>query len=264
VGVWLLAGVTVAVIVAALLAPRTPQPEAYHHFADQRQRAGVQHFGDVASNAPFAVIGVWGLIFVARKSAHTRFLDSSERYPYMLVFLGLLLTAFGSAYYHLAPDNTRLVWDRLPMTLVFMSLAAAMIGERISVQIGLCAWPLLILAGAGSVLQWYWSEVRNAGDLRFYAAVQVYAIAVLLVALLLPAKYTRTSDLAVIAGFYVLAKILEYSDAAIFSVGHIVSGHTLKHLAAAAAGYGILRMLQKRHPIPIQARSASRAAAPTR
>ena len=163
VGVWLLAGVTAAVILAALLAPRTPQPEAYHHFADQRQWAGVQHFGDVASNTPFALIGVWGLIFHARKSAHTRFLDRRERYPYTLVFVGLLLTACGSAYYHLAPDNTRLVWDRLPMTLVFMSLVAAMIAERISVQTGLGAWPLLILAGAGSVLQWYWSEVRKRG-----------------------------------------------------------------------------------------------------
>jgi hypothetical protein len=262
-GVWLLAGVTIAVIVAALLAPRTPQPEAYHHFADQRQWAGVQHFGDVASNAPFAVVGMWGLIFLAHRSAHTRFVDPRERYPYMLVFAGLLLTAFGSAYYHLAPDNARLVWDRLPMTLVFMSLVAAMIAERISIRLGLFMWPLLLLLGAGSVLQWYGSEVRNAGDLRFYASVQVYAIAVLLVALLLPARYTRTSDLAVVVGLYVLAKILESSDAAIFSRGHIVSGHTLKHLAAAGAGYWILRTLQRRRPPPFQAESASRESGTT-
>ena len=254
-GFGLVAGVTVAVIAAALLAPRTPQPVAYHHFADQRGLAGIPRFGDVASNLPFAVIGVWGLIFLNGRSGRARFLDPRERYPYLLVFIGLLLTAVGSAYYHLTPDNTRLVWDRLPMTLVFMSLVAATIAERIGVRLGLGLWPFLILVGAGSVLQWYWSEQRGVGDLRFYAAVQVYALAVLLVALLIPARYTRTSDLAVVAGFYVLAKVLESRDRAIFSAGHIVSGHTLKHLAAAGAGYWILRMLQKRRPIPIQAES---------
>jgi hypothetical protein len=64
--------------------------------------------------------------------------------------------------------------------------------------------------------------------------------------LLVAAKYTRGSDYAVIVGFYVLAKILEETDREVFALGHIVSGHTLKHLAAAAAGYWILRMLQKR------------------
>jgi uncharacterized membrane protein YqjE len=76
--------------------------------------------------------------------------------------------------------------------------------------------------------------------------VQVYAILVLLIALLFPPKYTRGADFAVVVGFYVLAKILEEFDRQVFAVGQIVSGHTLKHLAAAAAGYWILRMLKKR------------------
>jgi hypothetical protein len=68
----------------------------------------------------------------------------------------------------------------------------------------------------------------------------------LLLALLLPPKYTRGTDFVVVVGFYVLAKILEESDRQVFAAGHLVSGHTLKHLAAAAAGYWILRMLQRR------------------
>jgi hypothetical protein len=52
-----------------------------------------------------------------------------------------------------------------------------------------------------------------------------------------------------VAGLYVLAKILEALDRPIFELGHIVSGHTLKHLAAAGAGYWILRMLRKRRPL---------------
>jgi hypothetical protein len=168
----------------------------------------------------------------------------------MFVFAGMLLTAFGSSYYHLHPSNASLVWDRLPMTISFTSLVAAVIAERISLRAGLWLLPMLLLIGLSSVLQWYMSEVRGAGDLRFYAAVQAYSILVLLIALVLPPRYTRGSDLAVTAGFYVLAKVLEILDKPIFGVGHIVSGHTLKHLAAAAAGYWILRMLQKRRPLP--------------
>jgi hypothetical protein len=242
--------ITAAVVaVIALCLPRTPQPLSYHNFADQRAWLGIPNFGDVASNLAFAIVGIWGLIFLVRIRPQNHFIDARERWPYILVFIGMLLTAFGSSYYHLAPDNARLVWDRLPMTIVFMSMVAAIIMEKIGVPAGLWLWPLLLAIGAGSVLQWHLSEIHGHGDLRFYGAVQVYSAAVLLLALIPPAKYTRTTDFAVVAAFYVLAKILETTDKQIFAVGNIVSGHTLKHLAAAAAGYWILRMLQKRKPI---------------
>jgi len=136
------------------------------------------------------------------------------------------------------------------MTVVFMPLVAAMIAERVSVKVGLCLVPILIAVGIGSVLQWHLSEQQGAGDLRFYAAVQLYALLALLAALLLRPRYTRGSDLLVVAGLYVLAKICEEADRQIFSWGSFLSGHTLKHLAAGAAGLWILRMLQKRQPIP--------------
>jgi hypothetical protein len=250
--VTLLVILTAAVALLFLLLPRIPQPEAYHLFADRRSLFGMPNFGDVASNLPFAVIGVWGLIFLLRSDSNEatgRFLEPGERWPYLFVFVGVLLTAFGSSYYHLSPDNSRLVWDRLPMTIAFMSMVAAIIAERINLRIGLWLLPILVLVGMGSVLQWYASEMRGSGDLRFYAAVQVYSALVLLLALFLPQRYTRGSDLAFVVGFYALAKVLEALDKPIFAAGHIVSGHTLKHLAAAAAGYCILRMLQERRPI---------------
>jgi len=245
--------VTLLVIVASLLAPRIAQPQSYHDFADKREWLGIPNFGDVLSNLPFAMIGVWGLWCLLRRTPEkTRalFLDPRERWPYVVIALGILLTAFGSAYYHLAPDNTRLVWDRLPMTIVFMSLVAAMIAERISVRVGLWLLPVLLLIGVASVVQWHLSELLGAGDLRFYAAVQVYGVLVPLLVLLLPARYTRTSDLAVVAGWYILAKVLETFDKQILAAsGHVVSGHTLKHLAAAMAGFWLLRMVQKRLPL---------------
>jgi hypothetical protein len=245
-GIWLFLGLAAIVGIAALLFPRTPQPLSYHHFADQRSWVGIPNFGDVASNILFLIAGLLGLAFLCRKSSRQRFFDARERWPYLLLFLGLVLTSFGSAYYHLAPDNARLLWDRLPMTVVFMPLVAAMIAERVSVRLGLWLLPALVAVGVGSVLQWHLSEQRGAGDLRFYAAVQLYALLALLVALLLPPRYSKGFYLLVVAGLYVVAKVCETEDRLIFSLAHVVSGHTLKHLAAGIAGLCILRMLQKR------------------
>ncbi len=235
-----------------MLLPRIPQPLSYHDFADQRSWLGIPNFGDVASNLLFAVCGVWGLVFLFGRRGLERFIDPRERWAYVFVFLGLLLTAFGSSYYHLAPDNARLVWDRLPMTLAFMGLVSAMISERVSVPAGFYLLPILLLIGASSVVLWWYSEARGAGDLRFYAAVQVYAVLILPVLLLLPPRYVRGWDFAVVFCFYVLAKIFETWDRGIFSIDrHTISGHTLKHLAAGAAGFWILGMIKKRRPIQI-------------
>ncbi len=201
------------------------------------------------SNVAFAVVGIFGIVFIQRNASRI-FLDPRERWPYYGVFIGLLLTAFGSGFYHLVPNNAHLVWDRLPMTIVFGSMVAALIVERISVRAGLQLLPWLIAFGAASVVQWYWTELHGHGDLRIYAAVQAYSAIALLLALLLPPRYTRSRDFAVVFGFYFLAKIFETADRQIYSLGHAVSGHTLKHLAAAAAGYWILRMLRLREPFP--------------
>jgi hypothetical protein len=246
---WLLLIAAAVVAIITLSLHPIAQPLSYHDFADHRAWLGIANFGDVVSNVPFAIVGLWGLVFISTLNPPNygnHFADPSERWPYLCVFFGLILTAFGSSYYHLAPDNERLVWDRLPMTVVFMTMAAAVMVERISLRAGLWLWPFLLTIGIASVEQWHYSEVHGRGDLRFYAAVQVYSALVLLLALFLSSKYTRASDFGVVAGFYVLAKILESTDKIIFSVGHMVSGHTLKHLAAAGAGYWILRMLQKR------------------
>ena len=240
-------GVALGLAVLMFRLPPIPQSQAYHQFADQRAWLGIPNFLNVISNLPFAIFGVMGITFLLR-TGPSSFLDSRERWPYFGVFVGLFLTAFGSAYYHLVPDNAHLVWDRLPMTIVFGSLVSAIIMERLSIRIGLQLLPWLIALSAASVLQWYWDELHGHGDLRLYAGVQAYSALVLLLALLLPPRYSRSSDYAVIFGFYALAKIFEAADWMIFSVGHIVSGHTLKHLAAAAAGYWILRMLQLREP----------------
>lgn len=242
-------GVALGIAVLMSRLPPMPQSPSYHHFADQRSWLGIPNFLNVVSNLPFLIVGVLGLIFLLRfDSSRSSFPDSRERLPYIGVFFGLMLTAFGSAYYHWAPSNGSLVWDRLPMTIVFGSLVSAIIVERISERIGLQLLPWLIVLSMASVVQWYWDELHGHGDLRIYAGVQLYSALVLLLALLLPPKYSRSSDYAVIFVFYALAKLFEAADHQIYSLGHVVSGHSLKHLAAAAAGYWILRMLRLREP----------------
>jgi len=174
----------------------------------------------------------------------TRFEFSSERWPYAIFFSGMLLAAAGSSYYHLAPDNERLFWDRLPMTIAFMALVAAQVADRISVKVGLALLLPLLLVGAASVIYWRATERAGAGNVMPYGILQGYTVVMLvLMAWLQPSRYTRGHDIYWVFAAYVVAKILEAFDSAVFALGHVVSGHTLKHLAAAVAGLVVCRML---------------------
>jgi hypothetical protein len=261
-GIWPFLVLAIVVGIAALLVPRADLPPSYHHFADQRGLLGIPHFGDVASNIAFFIAGLCGLAFLSRKSSMDRFVDARERWPFVVVFLGLVLTAFGSAYYHVAPDNDRLVFDRVPMSFVFMPLVSALITERVNIKLGLWLLPILTAVGIASVIHWHWTVRHGAGDLRFFGAVQLYALLALFVVLLLPPRYTRGSDLLVVAVLYVVAKICETADRQIFSIGQLVSGHTLKHLASGFAGFWILRMLQKRRSLPATGGATAEADSP--
>jgi hypothetical protein len=250
----ILIAATAALIVVAFLLPRIPQWATYHDFADQRAWLGIPNFLDVVSNLPFAIVGLLGLSFLAGRESVARFHDPRERWPWWVVCFGLLLTAFGSSYYHWTPDNAHLVWDRLPMAVTFMALVAAVVTERISVRAGLWLLPVLVGIGMWSVLAWYASEQRGAGDLRFYAFIQVYGVvALLLVILLFPARYTRTLDFLSAVGWYALAKLLEVLDRQVYALGNVVGGHALKHIAAALAGWWIVQMVRKRELIGVHA-----------
>jgi hypothetical protein len=221
---------------------------SYHQFADDRALAGIPRALDVVSNIGFLIVGFLGLRYLLANEPEKIFTLPAERWPYVILFVGVTLTCFGSGYYHLAPDNARLVWDRLPMTVGFMGLMSAILCERISLKLGLALMPLLLLLGAFSVTYWYWTETRGVGDLRLYALVQFFpALAIPLIMWLYPARYTGNRELGFAALLYVAAKVLETADKPIYELTrHLLSGHTLKHLAAAWGVWWILRMLQAR------------------
>ena len=145
----LLIAVTAVSLVGLLLLPPISQDQSYHHFADQRTLLGIPNFWNVVSNIPFIAIGAVGL-------------RQFGRYPAtILLFLGILLTGFGSAYYHLEPSDKTLFWDRLPMAIGFMAILAITIEERVDRRAGaVLLWPLIVV-GVSSLLLWHWT-----GDLR--------------------------------------------------------------------------------------------------
>jgi hypothetical protein len=239
---------------AVFFVPRIAQDPAYHVFADGRTLLGIPNCLDVISNLPFVLVGALGLSrLLSRKPGWSiRFREPGERWPYVILFAGVMLVGLGSSYYHLAPDNERLVWDRLPMTLGFMSVLAAVVSERVSLGIGSRLLIPLLLLGLLSVLYWHVTERLGAGDLRPYALVQfVPLILIPLMLLLFPPRYTRGAEMVGALLLYGAAKLLETADGWILSIGHVVSGHTLKHLVAAAATWWILSMLVRRRAVAV-------------
>ena len=256
--VGLIAGLGAAALLGAILLPAITQSKRYHAFTDDRRILGIPNFLDVASNAPFAVFGALGLWWLHRKRKGQP-LDEGEKRAFSVLFAGAILIAFGSGYYHLAPNNARLVWDRLPMTIVFMSLFSIAIGERVDRKLGRSLLLPLLVVGAASVFYWWATD-----DLRFYGLVQFYpAAAIPLMLLLLPARATGTKYMVLALGAYGAAKASEMLDAPIYhALGGAVSGHTLKHLFAAGSVYFLARMAEERAPLPEPAEELRGEAAP--
>jgi hypothetical protein len=236
----LLALAAAACVAAAFLLAPIPQDPAYHAFADARAFFGVPNFWNVATNLPFLVVGLWGLLYARGRVA-------TELATHYRVYCGAVaLVAFGSAGYHLAPSNVSLVWDRLPMTVAFMSLFSALLADRISWFMGRALlWPLVV-AGIASIAWWIRGEATGHGDLRAYGLVQFLPM------LLVPMILLMWRDGSIAArplwlgfGVYALAKLAEHFDAAIYAALGFVSGHSLKHLLAAAAAWWIARAFQR-------------------
>ncbi len=258
--IWLIVAIKVVAIAAALLVPAMPQPLEYHDFSDTRGVFGIDNFLDVTSNAAFLIVGVAGLVISVGRRA--RFEYSVERWPYVIFFVGVVLTALGSSYYHLSPDNETLFWDRLPMTVAFMALVCSQIVERINIRAGLALLLPMLALGALSVFYWRATERAGAGNVIPYGILQGYSVVVLLLlAGMKPSRYTHARSLYWVFAWYVLSKFLETFDGEVHELTHVVSGHTLKHIAAAIAAVAVCRILLLRTPTAEAPHSVRQASA---
>jgi hypothetical protein len=254
----LLIGLTLVAIALALFLPAMPQPLDYHDFADKREAYGIRNFLDVASNLGFTLAGLAGLVVVLRR--RTCFEQPAERWPYLVFAVGVLLTGAGSCYYHLEPNNETLFWDRLPMTISFMALISAQVVDRVDVRAGLVALVPMLFVGALTAVYWIVTERQGRGNVMPYGVLQVWAVVVLLKLVAFhPSRYTHGHLIYTVFAGYVLAKGFEHFDREILELTGVVSGHTLKHVAAGIAGLPVVWMLWKREPAP----SVVHASAPT-
>lgn len=236
--------IALAVLLAMVLGLQGPIPQwtDYHAFADQRAWLGIPNAANVLSNLPFALIGLWGLRAFAAPGPAT-----PARAAWIGFSIALICTAAGSAYFHWAPSNGPLVFDRIPIAWACVAIVAAFLADR-----DLPGWAtpralaIGALAATAAVLYWYWSEQHGAGDLRAYLFVQMLPMLLVPVALLIgmrPTERGATVDSAwwAMLACYLAAKVAEGLDAQLLQTPGVLSGHTLKHLLAALGAALLLR-----------------------
>lgn len=162
---WALLVAAAALLAFAVWGPFLPASAHQHDFADQRGWQGLPCALDVLSNLPFAVAGVWGLVWLRRLGALR--LCPATRATAALFFGGLVLTAVGSGWYHWQPDDAGLLWDRLGMAAAFAGLLGLAVVGRISPRAGVATALGLLVAGPAAVLVW-----AHTGNLLPWAVVQ--------------------------------------------------------------------------------------------
>jgi hypothetical protein len=127
------------------------------------------------------------------------------------------------------------------MTAGFTSFLAVLIGERIDERLGRRLLVPFLLLGIASVAVWRITSANGGGgDLRLYVLVQYLSILLVpLIVLLYPGPAPRNAFVGGLIASYVAAKVFELLDRPIFEALGFVSGHSLKHVAA-AMGIGFL------------------------
>ena len=228
----------VTLLLFVCIKPIAQDPE-YHQFADHKMLLGIPCCWNVISNLGFVLVGVYGFRVLTKYTIHSLF-------SYML-FVGIILTGLGSAYYHYHPSNSTLVWDRIPMTIVFTSFFAQLYAWYFSGRTAMFIWIISIVTGIFSVFYWQYTEYIHRGDLRLYALIQY--LPMMLIAIILTRHYHQNNflfkPLLYILLLYIVAKLFEHFDQNIYHAGNFISGHSLKHVAAATATYFMVVIVRK-------------------
>lgn len=224
--------ISVLSVMGVFLLPSMPQDLLYHEFADQKAMLGMANFSNVVSNIPYVVIGIAGLRLLS--SDRKVELIESIRFIYRLFYTAVLLVGLGSGYYHLSPDNSTLLWDRLPMAVAFMSFFTIVLAEFMREKLALILFPLLLFLGLASVIYWYWSESIGLGDLRLYLLIQFLPVLLMpVIFLAYSSRFTKAYFFWLVLLCYGLAKGFEQFDFEVLKLTGAISGHTLKHLVSA-------------------------------
>ncbi|WP_322029119.1 hypothetical protein [Paraburkholderia sp. J76] len=207
------------------------QAASYHHFADERSLGALPNASDVLSNLVILAAGIANLGWVVRRMS-----QRPLQLPGMLAAaIGLILTAFGSAWYHAAPSDATLVWDRLPMTIVFAGILAMLWTSVSGMRVGWLQLLILVAVSVGTVGYWMAFE-----SLWPYAILQFGGLAVIVVMTVFR-KVEGLGGWVMLIVFYAIAKAFESLDWQIWALSHhLLAGHALKHVASGLAGFALL------------------------
>jgi hypothetical protein len=240
---WALAASALVLLVVAAVGPHIGAPANYHHFVDDRSWLGLPGAGDVLSNIGFLIAGAMGAWCLWRLPP--RSLTNMERAMAALFFAGLVATSACSSWYHLHPDEARLMVDRSGMAIAFAGLLGLAVTTRVGERAG-------ALTGLGLLLVAPWTiHIAASGELLPWAVLQFGGmVALCALACVRPLALALPVHCAAIVAIYAVAKLAEVGDAAVFEfTGHVVSGHTMKHLIAAFAAWPLIAALNARRSV---------------
>jgi hypothetical protein len=230
----------VMLLLVAVLGPVVLQPVHQHDFADQRFFGYLPNAADVLSNLPFALWGLAGFMTLQVVKLNRTMVGLSA-----LFFIGLIVTAFASSWYHLELNNAGLMIDRLGMTVAFAGLLGLAAADRVSLRAG------VILSGStlalGSLSVWVWSL---SGNVLPWVVLQFGGMSLVLWFATHPPLQGTHGGLAVRWGvvilIYAFAKVFEFADHAVYDfTAHIISGHSLKHIIASFAAWPVLSAIKQ-------------------
>jgi hypothetical protein len=223
-------------LATAILGPEIMQPTHQHDFADQRFFGYLPCAVDVMSNLPFALWGLAGLLILPSVKQHRSITGLAA-----LFFMGLIVTAVASSWYHLQPDNAGLAIDRLGMTVAFAGLLGLAAADRASIRAGVMLSGLVLVLGPLSV--WVWSM---SGNLLPWLILQFGGMALILwLAISQPLQGALAVRWGVVILIYAAAKVLELADHAVYEfTSQLISGHSLKHVVASFAAWPVVSALR--------------------
>lgn len=230
----------ITVLTVFSFVPAIPQELSYHNFANDNSFASIPHFLNVITNAGFIISGIWGVVILKRHRINSVMVWS--------LCIGMVLTGIGSAYYHYNPHNETLVWDRLPMTIVFSSFFAEVYAYYFNQKHAFYIWVLTLITGLASIAYWYYTESIGDGDLRLYAIVQFLPMVLITIIVFTFSDQNKTLHLPFLVMFlcYATAKIFEYHDNTVYEQTHSIGGHCIKHLFASLATACIVWNIKRR------------------
>jgi hypothetical protein len=186
----------------------------------------------VLSNLPFVVVAALAALHLARRS--------TDAFAW-LACAGVAGIGLGSGGYHVAPCDALLALDWAPIVLALAWITAAVVADRHGRRAGVIAVVVGTSAALVAVAIWYLGGgTSGGGDMTAYVTVQLAGVALpLAVALSAPGRIRASHLAAALAGF-LLARLFASRDAALLdAIG--ISGHSLKHVAAALAAAIALR-----------------------